>query len=94
MCIFSAANLRLRCRINSSAYLPAEISSNVYPLVVAAHPSEPNQFALGLIDGSVHVLEPLESEGKWGATPPTENCSTSNMPLAPSNGTSASEQQR
>ncbi|XP_028556764.1 protein TPR3 isoform X3 [Dendrobium catenatum] len=94
VCIFSAANLRLRCRINSTAYLPADISSNVYPLVVAAHPSEPNQFALGLIDGSVHVLEPLESEGKWGATPPTENCSTSNMPLAPSNGTSASEQQR
>lgn len=45
----------------------------MYPLVIAAHPSEPNQFALGLTDGGVHILEPLESEGKWGTSPPTEN---------------------
>ena len=45
----------------------------VYPLVVAAHPSEPNQFAVGLTDGGVHVLEPLESEGRWGTPPPVEN---------------------
>ena len=37
-------------------------SSRLYPLVVAPHPSEPNQFALGLTDGGVHVLEPLEPE--------------------------------
>lgn len=48
-------------------------SLRVYPLVIAAHPSEPNQFALGLTDGGVHILEPLESEGKWGTSPPTEN---------------------
>lgn len=48
-------------------------SLRVYPLVVAAHPSEPNQFALGLTDGGVCVLEPLESEGKWGTSPPLEN---------------------
>jgi hypothetical protein len=41
-----------------------------FPLVVAAHPSEPNQFAVGLSDGSVEVIEPLESEGKWGVPPP------------------------
>lgn len=45
----------------------------VHPLAIAAHPSEPNQFALGLADGGVHVLEPLESEGKWGTAPPEEN---------------------
>ncbi len=45
-------------------------SSTVYPLVIAAHPVEPNQFALGLSDGGVQVLEPLESEGKWGVGPP------------------------
>ncbi|KAK4484110.1 hypothetical protein RD792_011330 [Penstemon davidsonii] len=28
---------------------------------------EPYQFAVGLIDGSVKVIEPTESEGKWGA---------------------------
>ena len=45
----------------------------MYPLVIATHPTEANQFALGLTDGGVHVLEPLESEGKWGTPPPTEN---------------------
>lgn len=45
----------------------------MYPLVITAHPLEPNQLALGLTDGSVHVLEPLEAEGKWGTAPPHEN---------------------
>ena len=45
----------------------------MYPLVIAAHPSEPDQFALGLTDGGIHVFEPLESEGKWGTSPPVEN---------------------
>lgn len=48
-------------------------SLRIYPLVIAAHPSEPNQFALGLTDGGIHVLEPVESEGKWGTSPPVEN---------------------
>ena len=48
-------------------------SLRVFPLVIAAHPSDPNQFALGLTDGGVHILEPLESEGKWGTSPPVEN---------------------
>lgn len=45
----------------------------MHPLVIAAHPSEADQFALGLSDGGVCVLEPLESEGKWGTSPPLEN---------------------
>lgn len=69
VCVFSQA-LKLRCRINPTAYLTSQPSLNVHPVVVAAHPSDPNQFALGLTDGSVHVLEPLESEGKWGTNPP------------------------
>ncbi|KAK2974417.1 hypothetical protein RJ640_021273 [Escallonia rubra] len=73
VCILTATALRLRCRINPSAYLPSTPSSRVYPLVIAAHPTESNQFALGLTDGGVHVLEPLESEGKWGIMPPVEN---------------------
>lgn len=48
-------------------------STRVHPVVVAAHPSEPNQFAVGLTDGGIHVLEPPESEGKWGTAPPVEN---------------------
>ncbi|XP_042496746.1 topless-related protein 4 isoform X2 [Macadamia integrifolia] len=72
--IFASSTLRLRCRISPSAYLSSNpTSSRVYPLVVAAHPSESNQFALGLTDGAVHVLEPLEAEGKWGTMPPAEN---------------------
>ncbi|KAF8387763.1 hypothetical protein HHK36_026418 [Tetracentron sinense] len=74
--VFDADSLRLRCRIGPSAYLPQAMSTGndtlrcsqaVYPLVVAAHPQEPNQLAVGLTDGSVKVIEPSESEGKWGA---------------------------
>ncbi|KAI3803008.1 hypothetical protein L1987_31156 [Smallanthus sonchifolius] len=71
--ILTASTLRLRCRISSTSYLPTNPSSRVYPLVIAAHPTEANQFALGLTDGGVIVLEPLESEGKWGTSPPLEN---------------------
>ncbi|XP_058002863.1 topless-related protein 3-like isoform X2 [Hevea brasiliensis] len=74
--VFDADSLRLRCRIASSAYLSQAImnrSQSVYPLVVAAHPQEANQLAIGLTDGSVKVMEPTESEGKWGSTPPVDN---------------------
>ncbi|XP_020977182.1 protein TOPLESS isoform X1 [Arachis ipaensis] len=91
VCVFSASNLRLRCRVNPSAYLSAGVSSsNVQPLVIAAHPQEPNQFAVGLSDGGVHVFEPLESEGKWGVPPPIENGSASNA-AAVSVGASSEE---
>lgn len=96
VCVFSASNLRLRCRINPSAYLPANVSSsNVHPLVIAAHPQEGNQFAVGLSDGGVHVFEPLESEGKWGVPPPMENGSAGgSVPTTPSVGPSGSDQQQ
>ncbi|ESW35338.1 hypothetical protein PHAVU_001G227000 [Phaseolus vulgaris] len=74
--VFDADSLRLRCRIALSTYFsPATLSVNqsVYPVVVAAHPAEPNQFAVGLTDGSVKVIEPCESEGKWGTSPPMDN---------------------
>ena len=67
-------------------------SSTVYPLVVAAHPQEPNQFSLGLTDGSVVVLEPLESEGKWGTGPPAKNGAVSSVSIVPKAGTPGSEQ--
>ncbi|XP_076958828.1 topless-related protein 4-like isoform X3 [Bidens hawaiensis] len=71
--ILTASTLRLRCRVSATSYLSTNPNSRVYPLVIAAHPSEANQFALGLTDGGVVVLEPLESEGKWGTSPPIEN---------------------
>ncbi|KAI3752557.1 hypothetical protein L2E82_24591 [Cichorium intybus] len=67
--VFDADSLKLRCRISPSVYLP---QSGPYPVVVAVHPQEQNQFAVGLTDGSVKVIEPLESEGKWGVSPPDE----------------------
>ncbi|KAM7254034.1 hypothetical protein ACFE04_031716 [Oxalis oulophora] len=94
VCMFSATNLVLRCRINPSAYLPSSVrsSSNVHPLVIAAHPQEANQFALGLSDGGVHFFEPLESEGKWGVPPPVDNVAASSMPNPASVGASGSDQ--
>ena len=68
-------------------------SSNVQPVVIAAHPQEPNQFAVGLSDGGVHVFEPLESEGKWGVPLPVENGSASNVAATPV-GTSSEQPPR
>jgi WD40 repeat protein len=96
LCVFTASHLRLRCRINPLAYLSPNVSnSNVQPVVIAAHPQESNQFAIGLSDGGVHIFEPLESEGKWGVPPPAENGSGSSMPNTPNaaaGGTSGSDQ--
>lgn len=61
--------------------------------MIAAHPTEPNQFAIGLTDGGVYVFEPLESEGKWGSPPPAENGSASSMSTALAGGGSSSDQQ-
>ncbi|XP_073011720.1 protein TOPLESS-RELATED PROTEIN 2-like [Typha latifolia] len=73
--VFEAESLRLRCRIAPSAYISPPISSagSIYPTVVAAHPSEPNQIALGMSDGAVHVVEPSDAEQKWGAPPPQDS---------------------
>lgn len=74
--VFDPDSLRLRCRIAPSSYFSQAVlngSQAVYPLVVAAHPHEANQFAVGLTDGSVKVIEPTEAEGKWGTAPPVDN---------------------
>ncbi|XP_028753925.1 topless-related protein 4 isoform X1 [Neltuma alba] len=89
--VLTASTLRLRCRINQTAYLHPNPSLRVHPLVIAAHPSEANQFALGLTDGGVYVLEPLESEGRWGSPPPTENGAG---PSTPSGATVTEQPQR
>ncbi|KAK9992190.1 hypothetical protein SO802_027175 [Lithocarpus litseifolius] len=84
--VFDADNLRLRCRIAPSAYL-SQASSNsqtLSPLVVTAHPQEPNQLAVGMTDGSVKVIEPLESEGKWGVAVPVDNGMQNGRTASPS----------
>ncbi|XP_020688371.1 protein TPR3-like isoform X2 [Dendrobium catenatum] len=77
------STLRLRCRISPAAYLNSPPSSNIYPVVVAANPTDPYQFALGLTDGGVHVVEPLESQGKWGTSPPLENVVGGSITIQP-----------
>lgn len=53
--------------------IPFCCSNNAYPLVIAAHPSEPNQIALGMSDGAVHVVEPSDVELKWGGPSSQDN---------------------
>lgn len=68
------------------------VRSTVYPLVIAAHPAEANQFALGLSDGGVQVIEPLETEGKWGTGPPADNGAVSGVQSGPASGNQGSDQ--
>ncbi|KAK1272817.1 Topless-related protein 1 [Acorus gramineus] len=90
--VFDADSLRLRCRIASSAYISSSVASgSIYPMVIAAHPTEPNQVALGMSDGAVHVVEPSESEPKWGAPPPQDNGTLSSIPSNPSLSNQASD---
>nr|XP_016500037.1 PREDICTED: topless-related protein 1-like [Nicotiana tabacum]XP_016500038.1 PREDICTED: topless-related protein 1-like [Nicotiana tabacum]XP_016500039.1 PREDICTED: topless-related protein 1-like [Nicotiana tabacum] len=63
--ILSASDLSPKFEIDPSTFLPSDFSAYVIPLVVAAHPQNPNQFALGLTDGGVVIIEPPESEGRW-----------------------------
>ncbi|CAL5359459.1 unnamed protein product [Camellia sinensis] len=67
--VFDADNFRLRCWIAPSAYISSSpIASNKgsgFPVVIAAHPSEPNQIALGMSNGAVHVIEPSDAEPEW-----------------------------
>ncbi|KAL7603546.1 hypothetical protein Lser_V15G17708 [Lactuca serriola] len=65
--VLNAKYLRLKCRISPSSYIPT--SSRVCPHAIAAHPFDPNQVAMGLSDGGVYVIEPLESDKKWGSDP-------------------------
>lgn len=91
--VFDAETLRPRCRLAPSVHIPQGVSgSTVYPLVIAAHPAEPNQFALGLSDGGVQVIEPLESEGKWGTGPPADNGTVNGQASGPASGNQGSDQ--
>ncbi|CAM8905476.1 unnamed protein product [Rhodiola kirilowii] len=64
--ILTSSTLELKCIIKPASYIPPVRSHTAFPVVVAAHPLDPNQFALGLSDGVVAVLEPLEEDGMWG----------------------------
>ncbi|XP_055820977.1 protein TOPLESS-RELATED PROTEIN 2-like isoform X2 [Solanum dulcamara] len=80
--IFDADSLRLRCRIAPSAYLSSigSGSGTAFPVVIAAHPSDSNQFALGMSDGTVHVIEPSDAEPKWGGSSSQDNGAMPSIP--------------
>nr|GMD78212.1 protein TPR2-like isoform X2 [Ipomoea batatas] len=81
--IFDADSFRLRCRIAASAYISSSIGSSsgsAFPVVIAAHPSDANQFALGMNDGSVNVIEPSDAEPKWGSSTSQDNGSLPSIP--------------
>ncbi|VVB00946.1 unnamed protein product [Arabis nemorensis] len=88
--VFDAEHLRLRCRIAPSAYMPQPTpnSAPIMPLVITAHPQEPNQIAVGLSDGSVKVLETPEPFRRWGVADKsgTENGRPSSSSAANNSG--------
>ena len=55
---FSSGNQHLV----SIASLVSSSGETVYPTVVATHPWKPNQIAVGMSDGAVLVLEPLDTD--------------------------------
>ncbi|KAK6119711.1 hypothetical protein DH2020_046530 [Rehmannia glutinosa] len=66
--ILDALDLAPRFEIDRFAYLPPHVT-RTQPVVVAAHPQKPYQFAVGLTNGDVVVVEPLHSEAKWNELP-------------------------
>lgn len=95
--VFDTDSLRLRCRIAPSVYLSPTVlngSPTVYTLVIGSHPQDPNQFAIGLSDGSVKVLEPSASEGKWGEIPFAGNVMQNGRPGSSSSNQTPDQVQR
>ncbi|KAB2009822.1 hypothetical protein ES319_D10G193800v1 [Gossypium barbadense] len=94
--VFDADCLKLRCRIAPSAYISPGMSNSqiVHPLVVATHPQEANQLAVGLTDGLVKVIEPSETERKWGLPVPVNNGTENGKTAAPSTTNTSEQLQR
>ncbi|XP_039044303.1 topless-related protein 1-like [Hibiscus syriacus] len=63
--IFGASDLELKCQILPTSYIPPSARSNAYPHAIAAHPQKPTQFAVGLTDGAIIVLEPHKPGVSW-----------------------------
>eukprot|EP00897_Mesotaenium_endlicherianum_P001295 jgi/Mesen1/1193/ME000128S00169 len=91
VCVFDADTLRPRCRIAPSVYVPSTASTTVYPLVIAAHPSEPHQIALGLSDGGVQVIEPAEGDNKWGGASLADHPAGNAAGAPPASGANSSQ---
>ncbi|CAL5424494.1 unnamed protein product [Camellia sinensis] len=45
-------------------------SGCAFPVVIAAHPSQPNQIVLGMSDGAIYVIQPFDVEQNRGRIVP------------------------
>ncbi|KAK4277208.1 hypothetical protein QN277_015234 [Acacia crassicarpa] len=65
--IFDGLNLKPFCRVDPTAYipLPPTLSNREYLVALAANPVKAGQFAVGLSDGKVYVMEPPNAGLKW-----------------------------
>ncbi|KAI9106489.1 hypothetical protein K1719_022017 [Acacia pycnantha] len=65
--ILDGSNLEPLCRVDPTAYipLPPTSSNRKYLVALAANPVKAGQFAVGLSDGKVYVMEPPEAKLKW-----------------------------
>ncbi|XP_076944870.1 topless-related protein 4-like [Bidens hawaiensis] len=62
--VLAANAVELKCWINCAAYMPSNCSViRAQANTISAHPNKPNQFALGVSDGAVYVLEPPTNTG-------------------------------
>ncbi|KAL8465292.1 hypothetical protein ACS0TY_034700 [Phlomoides rotata] len=61
--------------IRPIAYISTSISSNnsAFQVVIAAHPSDPYQFVLGMSDGAIHMIKSSEAETKWDGLTSQDN---------------------
>ncbi|CAH8382595.1 unnamed protein product [Eruca vesicaria subsp. sativa] len=66
--ILDSDTFLMKCRINLTCFtqaIPSNMRANVYPAVLAAHPTHTSQISVGLSSGKVIVLQPL-GRGGWG----------------------------
>ena len=63
-----------------------DYSCSVYPLVIASHPYDSNQFTLGMTNGGVYVIKPSKSARKWGVGPPLDNGTIGSNPTLSNQG--------
>ncbi|TVU42938.1 hypothetical protein EJB05_09363 [Eragrostis curvula] len=79
------SDLKFRVRVQPSDYVkPISSDGSVYPMVIAAHPSEPNQIALGMSNGTVIVLNSkLTNMDEQLETSPPQYTSAMRAPAEP-----------
>ncbi|XP_031373789.1 topless-related protein 1-like isoform X2 [Punica granatum] len=67
--VFDILTLDMYYRISQNAYIPQIARSDASLTAIAAHPQIPTQFAVGLSDGRVYIVEPPGDKAKWGPLP-------------------------